>query len=263
MIKDFNKIVNIMLRKWWNVMFKRDIFEIIDPECKLEYSSVVNKIIYRLKAEGYIISIKAWVYIVPDAEDRDLNSVDLIEKYYIKLLKKYIVAEVWSSYYISWLKSLQFHMKDFSIPEKIQIITRSTSKKITLWNYEIIFKTLSWKYQWKKLNLYTKFLEYSKTIEIENTDFKISGLELSLLESALVSDIYEWLDISILVKAIKKYGNIFDTAIFREVWKYKYNMSCNRLKEITKPMNKDLYNVFLDIIKQNGGCFVWEGLRGI
>lgn len=244
-------------------MLKKDIFEFIDPECKKEYQSFVDKTIYRLKAEWYIISLKSGVYIIPDEEDNNLNSIDLLEKYYITLLKKYITREVWSHYYVSWLKSLQFHMKDFSIPQKIYIITRSLNKKIKVWNYEIIFKTLAWKYQWKKINLYSKFSLYNKTIIIDTIEFKTSWLELSLLESALVADMYEWVDISILIKAIKKYGSVFDSEVFREVGKYKYNMSFNRLKEVSKTIDKKLYKVFLDVIKKNGWCFVGEGLRGI
>lgn len=39
--------------------------------------------------------------------------------------------------------------------------------------------------------------------------------------------------------------------VFYEVGKYKYNMSFNRLKEISKTINRDLYHVFLDVIKKN------------
>lgn len=262
-MKDFNKIVKTLWKKWWKVMFKKDIFELVDPECKKEYESFVNKLIYRLRAEDYIISLKSWVYIVPESEDFDLNKIDLLEKYYMKLLKKYIVWEVWWQYYISGAKSLGFHMKDYSVPQRIFVMNRSVNKKIKVGEYEIIFKTISGKYQWKKINLYNKFSTYNKEIILEGQNFKISGLELALLEAALVSDIYEWLDISYLVKALKKYGKVLDTDAFREIGKYKYNMSFNRLKEIAKPLNTDLYELFLDIIKQNGACFVWEGLRGI
>ena len=44
--------------------------------------------------------------------------------------------------------------------------------------------------------------------------------------------------------------------IFHEVGKYKYNMSFNRLKEISKTIDINLYKVFLEVIKKNGGCFV-------
>jgi len=228
MIKDFNKIVNKMLKKCW-----------------------------------YIISLKSWVYIVPETDDKSLNEVDLVEKYYLKLLKKYIISLVWSHYYISGVKSLEFHMKNNSIPERIYIINKSLNKKINMWSYEICFKTLSWKQYDKKYNLYNIFIHYSKKVTIDGIDFKISWLELSLLEAALVHDSEQGIDISLLIKAIKKYGKVMDYDVFQEVGKYKYNMSFNRLKEIAKTIDRDLYEVFLDVIKKNWWCFVWEWLRAI
>lgn len=262
-MKDFNKIVNKLWKKWWKVIFKKDIFELVDPECKKQYSWYVDKLIYRLKSEWHIVSLKSWVYIIPELNDADLHSIDLLEKYYLKLLKKYIIQYVWSYYYISWVKSLEFHMKDYSLPERIYIINRNVNKKIIVGNYEIIFKTLSWKYQWKKINLFSKFSKYAKEIEIEWVSLKLSWLELALVESALVSDMYEGVDMNILMKAIKKYGSVMGKDIFDEIGKYKYNMSFNRLKEISKTINPDLYKIFLEIIKSNGACFVGEWLRGI
>lgn len=263
MIKDFNKIVNKMLKKWWNVVLRKDIFELIDPECKAEYSGTVNKIIYSLKANGYIIPLKSWVYIVPEKDDETLNEIDLIEKYYLKLLKKYITSTLGSQYYISWAKSLEFHMKNNSIPERIYIVNKTINKKIYVWDYEICFKTLSWKQYGKTYNLYSLFSTYSAKIHIEWIDLKISWLELSLLEAALVADSEQWIDITLLIKAIKKYGSVMKKEVFYDVGQYKYNMSFNRLKEITKTLDTDLYQVFLDVIKKNGWCFVGEGLRGI
>ncbi len=75
-------------------MFKSDIYELIDPELKPEYQSRVDKTIYKLRSEGRIVSLKSGVYIIPDAEDTKLNEVDLLEKYYLSLLKKYITQEV-------------------------------------------------------------------------------------------------------------------------------------------------------------------------
>jgi len=64
------------------------------------------------------------------------------------------------------------------------------------------------------------------------------------------------LDFSLLNKAIKKYSSELDHEVFREIGKYKFIMSFNRLKEIAKHINQDLYQCFLDIIKQNGGLFI-------
>ena len=262
-MKDFNKIVKTLSKKWWKVIFKRDIFELIDPEYKQEYQSFLDKIIYRLKAEGYIISLKSWVYIIPDESDMKLNSVDLLEKYYLKLLKKYITANVWSQYYISGEKALWFHMKDYSLPKRIYIMNPSLQKKIMIGSYEIHFKSLQWKTYEKKQKLYPLFSKYSKELDIMWLKLKVAWLELALIESALVSDMYDGIDTQLLIRSIKKYWKVFDTDIFYEIGKWKYNMSFNRLKEITKTIDKNLSWIFLDIIKKNWGCFVGEWLRNI
>jgi len=258
----FDKIVNKMWKKWWKILFKQDIFEIIDPEKKPSNQNLVDKTVYKLKAAGVIHSLKAWVYIVPSEQDRVLNKVDLLEKYYLKLLKKYITHFTGSSYYISWTKSLQFHLKDFSVPEKIFIITRDLNKKIQVGNYQIIFKTISGKQEGKKINLYAKMQDFVVYKTLDWLEFKISNLELALLESAQISDSVNGLDFSLLNKAIKKYSSELDHEVFHKIGKYKFIMSFNRLKEIAKHINQDLYQCFLDIIKQNGGLFIWEGLRG-
>jgi len=61
----------------------------------------VDKIIYRLKSENHIIAIRNGVYIVPLKEDRELNEIDLLEKYYYKFLKKFITQNVGSEYFIT------------------------------------------------------------------------------------------------------------------------------------------------------------------
>ena len=260
---DFNKIVKKMFKKWWKVLFKNDIFEVIDPEKKEKYQNKLDKIIYRLKAQGVIINLKAGVYIVPSDDDINLNKVDLIEKYYIKLLKKYISSFVWTSYYISWNKALEIHNKNFSVPEKIFIVNRDLNKKIKFQNYEIIFKTISWKENNKKINLYSKFSCFTVKKIIEDIEFKVSNLELALIESAVISDIINPIDINLLTKTIKKYWEVLNIDVFYKVWEFKYIMSFNRLKELSKHINKELYEVFLDIIKKNGWLFIWEWLRWI
>ena len=260
---DFDKIVKKLLVKWWKVIFKDDIFEMIDPEKKLTYASRLNKYIYKLKSMWIIINLKAWVYIIPDKDDLKLNNIDLIDKYYLKLLKKYITYYVWSSYYISWRKSLEFHMKNFEVADKIFIVNRNLNKKIKIWNLEIIFKTISWNdINNKKINLYSKMLDFVVTKKIDNLEFKLSGLELSLIEAALINDTELWVPVELLSKAIKKYSKVMNKEIFYSIAKYKFIMSFNRLKEISRHIDKELYIVFLDIIKNNGCLFIWEWLRG-
>jgi hypothetical protein len=73
---------------------------------------------------------------------------------------------------------------------------------------------------------------------------------------------YAWVSIEILTKAIKKYGSVFDNKIFEDLWKYKYIMSFNRLKEISKPIDKELSQLCLNVIKKNWWLFIGEWLRG-
>ncbi len=259
----FNKIVKKMLTKWWKILFKSDIFEIIDPEKKQKNIDKLNKIIYNLKSQKIIVSIKSWVYIIPLEEDYKLNKIDLIEKYYFKLVKKYIAYYVWSDYYISWLKSLEIHNKIYSVPNKIFIINRNLNKKIKFWDYEIIFKTISWRNNWKKINLFNKFKKFIVKKQIEWQEFKISNIELSLLESVIISDSEQFIDLNLVSKTIKKYSKFFNRDIFYEIWKYKYIMAFNRLKELSKNIDESLYEIFLDVIKKNWGLFIWEWLRNI
>lgn len=259
---DFNKIVKILSKKWWKVMFKNEIYEILDPEKKEKYLLKLNNYLYRLKSLWIIVNLKSWIYIIPNEDDKKLNKIDLIDKYYLKLLKKYINYYVSSEYYISWRKSLELHMKNHEIPEKIFIVNRCLNKKIFIWNLEIIFKTISWKdFLWKKINLFWKFKKFTVNKIIDDISFKISNLELSLVETSLVNDTELWIPTELLSKTIKKYSKVFNIDIFYKIGKYKYILWFNRLKEISKSLDKNLYNIFLDIIKKNWNCFVWEWLR--
>lgn len=255
----FDKIVNKLLKKWWKVIFKDDIFEIIDPEKKPEYTTLVNKTIYRLKSEKVIKTIRNGVYIIPDKMDEKLNEIDLIEKYYFDFVKKYIVENVRSEYFISWKKSLEIHLKNYSIPEKLVIINRKINKKVLIGNYLIIFKTITS----GKVNLFQKLSKLTKIVEMEWIWFKISNLELALVETSVISDNIEGIDIELISKAIKKYGKFFILENFYTIWELKYIMAFNRLKEISKNLDEKLYQVFLDIIKKNGGLFIGEGLRKV
>ena len=252
-----------MCKKCWNVVFLKDVFEIIDPEKKDQNKNKLNKTVYRLVAEKVILKIKNGVYLIPDTEDISLNSVDLVDKYYLKLLKKYITKEVWSEYYISWKKSLEINLRNYSLSEKIFITSRSTNKKVKVWNYEIIFKTISGKEFWKKINLYSKLTNYTNTLTIEWSEFKVANLELSILEAAIIweADSGVWVDT--INTALKKYAQVLKKETFQDIAKYKYVMAFNRLKELSKNIDTELYLCFLEIIKSNGNLFIWEWGRGI
>lgn len=255
----FNKIVNKLSKKRWKIIFKEDIFGMIDPDFSFKNESIVSKIIYKLKRSWLIISLKNWVYVIASEDDKNLNEIDLFEKYYYNFVKKTILKHVWNEYFISWRKALEMNIKDFSISEKIVIICRSLNKKIFFWKYVIIFKTINQ----NKINLYSKISKMTKKINVEWNDFKIANLELSLIQSAIIEENDIWIDVFLLKKVLKKYKNNFILDNFYYLWKFKYIMAFNRLKEISKLIDNNLYNVFLDIIKKNWGLFIWSNLRKI
>lgn len=259
---NFDKIVKKVLKKSGKVIFNYDVFELIDPEKKPEYTSLVNKTIYKLRAQKIIIPLRNGVYIVPDEEDKNLNIIDLVEKYFFKLVKKYISYHCWSNYYISWIKSLEFHMKNFSIPEKIFIINRNLNKKIKIGNYELIFKTIKWNKK-NNVNLYSRFSKMTKNIEVDWVNLKISNLEMALLESCFISDWENGIDINLITKTLKKYSKVLNVDNFYFISASKYLISVNRLKELSKNIDEYLYTVFIDVIKQNWWNFIWEWLRKI
>ena len=114
----------------------------------------------------------------------------------------------------------------------------------------------------KKSSVFSKFRDFTEIKEIEWIKFRVSNLELSLVEACLLSDINENLNIKLITKILKKYKNSFNSEIFYKIWENKYIMSFNRLKELSKKVDEWLYMIFLDIVKINWGLFIWEGLRG-
>lgn len=256
---NFHKLVNKLLKKSWKILFRNDIFEIIDPDFQEKNITKLNKIIYRLKWEGVIKVIRNGVYVVPNEEDKFLNEVDILDKYYFKLAKKYITENVWASYFIAWKKSLEFYLKDYSLPEKLLVINRSLNKKIKVWDYEIIFKTIKWNVKGKSSNIYNRLSNFVITEQYDDISFKIANLELSLLESAIISN-WEWIDISLVNKALKKYKKVikFDTIL--ELWNLRYISSINRLKDLSKGIDKVLFDEFKCVIKKTWGQFISTNL---
>ena len=217
----------------------------------------------RLKVHKYIIPLKGWVYIIPHENDKEKNEVDLWDDYFFQFVKKMIQTYVWNDYYISGNKSLEFHMKNYSVPERIIVMNRKLNKKIFFWNKCIIFRTIQASPKHKSINLFQKFSAFTNILELEGIKFRCSNIELALVESALVSESEQGIDIGLLLSCIKKYKKVFKTEIFYEIGTYKYIMSFNRLKEISKPVAPDLAEIFLDIIKRNGWNFIGESLRAI
>jgi hypothetical protein len=62
-------------------------------------------------------------------------------------------------------------------------------------------------------------------------------------------------------KALKKYKKVLNKQVLDNIVKYKYIVWLNRLKEISKTIDDDLYELFLWLIKENWANFVGRSLR--
>lgn len=255
---DFNKIVNKLCKKRWKILFKDDFFEEFFMWEKKWNEVKVSKLIYRLSSEWVIKKIKNWVYLIPKKEDEKLNEVDLLDKYILKLVKKYISYNVRNEYYITWRKSLELHMKNYFFGDKIFVMNRSINKKITVWDIQIIFKTV----KWKDINLFSRFSKFTVTHDIEWIKFKSSDLELALLENCLVDASIDDFDLQFVQKVLKRYKKVLNYNSFEELAKLRFITSINRLKEVAKLVDDDLYKFFLNLIKKNWNIFLGEKIRG-
>lgn len=258
MIVDFNKIVNKLLKKRWKILFKDDFFDEFFLWEKDWNETKVSKLIYRLSSEWIIKKIKNWVYLIPKKEDEKLNEVDLLDKYILKLVKKYITYNVRNEYYITWKKSLELHMRNYYFGDKIFVMNRNLNKKITVWDIQIIFKTV----KGKDVNLFSRLSKFTTTHEIEGLKFKSSNLELALLENCLSDASLDDFDLAFVQKVLKKYRKVLNLNNFEELAKLRFITSINRLKEVSKLVDDDLYVFFLGLIKKNWNIFLGEKIRG-
>ena len=117
----FDKIVNKLLKRWLSVVSIDDISDIIYPKIiVLDSAKQANlyKIIYRLKANNHITQLKNWLYIIW------VKDTFQIDDLYWKICHKIIHNETWSDYIISWMKSLEIIMKDYSLHNRLIVYTK-------------------------------------------------------------------------------------------------------------------------------------------
>jgi len=257
---DFDKIVNKLSKKEWQILSLVEIWSIFDPDFRkwsTKNISSIYKIIYRLKALDIIIPIKNSLYFVSNW--KKIKDIEIIDLYYWKILKKIITDIAWSEYFIWNIKALEVLLNDYSVSPKIIIYNKEVDKIVTLSKkHKIIFKKLiSWKKS-ENTNIFTKFKKFTKIININNIDLRISDEELSILDSLLIRDNKNKIDSYLINKFLNKYNLHLSREKLWELVKLKYITSINRLKEISVQNNyNSLYTHCLDIIKREWwNCFL-------
>lgn len=237
-----------------------DIGRIFDPDFSpndRKHLLEIYKLIYRLKASKVIFPIRNSLYYISWWEDVSL--AEILDSDYWKIVKKLIKDETWWKYLVGGKKSLEIHMKDYSIHNKLIVYTKDVQKIITVnWDLKVYFKIFKpWKSS-SKTSFNHVFESYSEIFHFEWINLKVANKELSILDSLLLSEKNAWIDDYLIKKFLSKYYKSLSRPILWKLVKIKYISSINRLRTISKNLNyTHLYEDCLDVIKVEwANCFL-------
>jgi len=255
----FNKIVNKLWKLEWKVLSIFDIWDIIDPDFSKwnkKHIQEIYKIIYRLKSNNIITTLKNWLYFV--SLDSKIREVDIIDSHYWDIIFKIIRDETDWLYFIWWNKALELHLKDYGIQNKLIVYTKDVQKIINInSNFKIHFKIFTvWKNS--KKFVFNNLKQYICNIEIGRNRFQVAWEELALLDSLILADNKIWIDNYLILKYLKKFEKYLSRDKLWEIVRIKYISAINRLRIITQNNKLDkLYQICLDIIKKEwANCFL-------
>lgn len=250
----FNKIVKKLLNYKGKLIDTENIKSVVEKVMAENYAEKKTyKIIYFLKNRWYLLSIKKDIFYVKEHDD-EISEDDLIDIHYWTILKKHCTKYLGTKWYIGWFKSMQFHLKDQSIPEEIDIINeRKQSKEVVVSGNSTKYFIKHKKYSIKKVNLFSKFKKHTEKIKIWTTTFNYSCLELSILESLYSPDIiYENTINETIKKLLRKYKKTLNFEIITDIIQlWKHHSSINRLYNIAKWVDEKLADGIWQIIKKH------------
>lgn len=255
----FDKIVNKLWKQMWKILSIKDIWDIFDPDYSKwnkKHKTEVYKLIYRLKSTNIIFPLKNWLYYINIGSD--LREIDIIDDNYWQIVLKIIKDETEWNYFIWWNKSLELHLKDFSIQNKLIVYTKDIQKTVQInSNYSIVFKIFNPWINSKKFS-FNSLKQYLVKMQINNLNFMVAWEELALLDSLILSDNKAWIDNYLILKYLKKFEKYISREKMWEIVRIKYISSINRLRIISQKNKLDnLYKICLDIIKNEwANCFL-------
>ena len=244
----------------WEFIDIDDIADIVDPDFRKKSTdkrSITYKTLYRLKWGDIITPIKQWLYYVSMGEKTNIEGE--IEDNYWKIVKKMLSREIQGEYFISWNKALEILMKDYSAPKKLLISGQESTKNLQISEtYSLSIRPITSGKKTGNKNIYPELKKHTNTLEIDGEKLRIACPELALLDTLLLRDTENGIDQYLIEKFLKRSSKILSREILGKLVSMKYITAINRLRSIAKDTkNKALYEICIDIIKQEGwGCFV-------
>ncbi len=247
----FDKIVNKLLKKKWNIIYIDELKLMINNffgDTASEWK--IYKTIYKIKIYWNLVNIRKGLFYIKDSDD-DISENEIIEKFYRKILSKHCKNLIGIKWYIWWIKALEFNMGNYSIPDEVIIINENKqSVEKIMFEKEALIK----KYSSKNKSEFNFFKKYCLKDKVEGVAFMYSNIELSILEALYnPSIINRQYNESMIKKVLKKYKKELNYKIWEEILKWwKHNSSLNRLYQIAKSLDEGIAENIKNIIKRYG-----------
>lgn len=272
----------------WKLMTREDLAELWllsgGPKSRVAYG------IGKVKNQGIIESLGGWVYLIneilnieqiprssewqkfkqvrflhpkstsfgaPSQEWREHGKSD-IDNLYWQMIALLIKIHAPSGAIIAHEKSMEYHLRDYSLPDRLVLYTRDTDKRIQIGKYDIHFRTLqSGEKSWNK-NMYRILHDTSIEGEIDGAKLRFLSLESSLLDVASLRIHDTWVAEDLILRFLRKYETKLSRDLLGELVRYRYIRAMNRIRKIAKEHGfARIYEMSLDIIRrEGGGCYL-------
>lgn len=242
------KVIQKIIKKQKKILYSKEIKKLIQDIMQEAYTdSKAYKIIYYLKNKWYIISLKKNIFYKTSPEDT-IHEQDIIEQYYRDILHTHCNNSFETSWYIWWIKAIELHYNNFSIPEIIHVVTQNKQSKEMILADKIL---LAKKYTSKWENYFPKFKKQTQKIKIWKHTFRIAKKELALLECMYnFDDLNDRYTHEITKKIIRKTSDLDIQNIEKILRLGKHHTSINRLYKIARKTNTSFAEALLTIIKK-------------
>ena len=155
---DFDKIVQRMKKKWQKLWSLADIEGSHESNRSDVKKGAAYKLVHRLVSTGVLVSIRKGMYLWNMGEKLDP------EDFYWPILKKVIAENYLGQGIITGSKALAFSLRDYSLPETMQIVTQKDAAKLALLgDYRLVSQVV----RGEKKSLYPLIKKYSTRLTIE------------------------------------------------------------------------------------------------
>lgn len=150
----------------------------------------------KVKNQGIIETLGGGVYVVIGGSEQDFSSSTEAgltrndrskissDTFYWQMITLLIKIHSPSGAIIAHEKSMEYHLRDYSLPEGLVLYTRDTEKRIRVGKYEIHFRTLQSGEKSGNKNMYRILHDISTEGEIDGAKLRFLSLESSLLDVA-------------------------------------------------------------------------------